>query len=106
MSQVNLARIIPKLSFADQLNEACSLLPVVARRYSKTYCALRHFVVPAFTDAKNYKTTRQGNDSQRVIFYLDAAKGDEKFFTTRLLITNQQRTTGTGRREPSKGRCH
>lgn len=66
-------------SLADQLNEANSLLPIVARRYTIKNGALRYFV-PTFIDAKNYKTIKQKDDSPRVIFYLAAAKDDEKFF--------------------------
>jgi hypothetical protein len=79
MSQVSLARIIPNFSLADQLNEASYLLPIVARRCTIKNGALRYFV-PTFFDAKNYRTTKQRGDSPRVIFYLAAAKDDEKFF--------------------------
>lgn len=66
-------------SLADQLNSANSLLPIVARRYTIKNGALRYFM-PTFIDAKNFKKAKQKDELPRIVFYLAAAKDDEKLF--------------------------
>jgi hypothetical protein len=66
-------------SLAEELNKAQSLLPIVARKYTIKNGSLRYFV-PTFIDAKNYKGTKPKDELPRIVFYLAAAKDDEKLF--------------------------
>jgi hypothetical protein len=66
-------------SLADQLNSAQTLMPIVARKYTIKNGALRYFI-PTFIDAKNFKRTKEKDELPRIIFYLAAAKDDEKLF--------------------------
>ena len=66
-------------ALAAELNQAKSLLPVVARRYTIRNGALRFFE-PCFVDAKSYKTFPQKSAEPRIIFFISGDQDDEKLF--------------------------
>lgn len=66
-------------ALAAELNQAKSLLPVVARRYTIKNGALRYFD-PYFVDAKSYKNFPKRSCEPRIIFFLSGDQDDEKLF--------------------------
>ena len=76
---------IGQFSLAEELNNAKSMLPVVARKYTIKTGALRYFV-PMFVDAKSYKTTDIKSEDARIIFFLASDQDDEKIFHSK--VTN------------------
>jgi len=70
---------VGNFSVAKELNETKNMLPIVARKYTMKNGALRYFI-PTFIDAKTFESTESKSKDARIIFYLAAAKDDEKTF--------------------------
>tara|TARA_R110002072_G_scaffold211501_5_gene369093 strand:- start:2334 stop:5819 length:3486 start_codon:yes stop_codon:yes gene_type:complete len=70
---------IGEFELADTLNEASSLQPIVARRYTIKNGALRYFT-PIFVDARNFEKQPRQSSHPRIVLFLAAAQDDEKIF--------------------------
>lgn len=68
-----------EFSLASELNGSDTIMPIVARRYTIKSGTLRYFL-PEFVDAKTYSSSPIQSNEPRIIFFLAAAKDDEKIF--------------------------
>ena len=68
-----------EFSLASVLNSSDTVMPIVARKYSINSGTLRYFL-PEFVDAKTYSSSPAQSADPRIIFFLAAAKDDEKIF--------------------------
>lgn len=68
-----------EFSLASELNSSDTIMPIVARRYTIKSGTLRYFL-PEFVDAKTFSSSPVQFSEPRIIFFLAAAKDDEKLF--------------------------
>lgn len=68
-----------EFSLVKELNDAKTMLPIVARRYTIENGTLRYFT-PSFIDGASFKNAEKKTNDPRILFYLAGGQDDEDLF--------------------------